>query len=84
MKKLDLVEKLHNGTVSLVFVKKDGTERPMIATLNERLIPEDKQPKGTGKPLSEESTIVRAYDLEMEAYRSINAETTTIIEATTL
>jgi len=82
MLKETLINDLREGTVSLNFTKKDGTVREMVATLNEKLIPEDKRPKGTGTAQPVDSPIVRAYDLEIGEFRSINAESATILSKT--
>lgn len=79
MNKVELIELLRNGAVSLSFVKKDGTDRDMLATLKEEYIPSDLRPKGDSKPIAEESPVVRAFDLEIGAWRSINSDSTTII-----
>jgi len=66
-----LKEKLHQGVVKVVFVKKDGTERTMLATLNEELIPEDRKPKGTGAKVDNGNTVA-VYDTEADGWRSFN------------
>jgi hypothetical protein len=60
------VLKMHETTV--VFVKKDGTERKMICTLNEDSIPSEFAPKNTGKAKSDDAIAV--FDLEKEDWRS--------------
>lgn len=59
---------LREGPVTVVFTKKDGTERKMTCTLNENSIPSEKTPKNTGKAQSEEAIAV--FDLEKEDWRS--------------
>lgn len=72
--KTELRENLHKGLVKVVFVKKDGTDRTMMATLNEDLIPEDKKPKGTGKKVDNGNTFA-VYDVESDGWRSFNYDT---------
>jgi hypothetical protein len=72
--KTELRENLHKGLVKVVFVKKDGTDRTMMATLNEDLIPEDKKPKGTGKKVDNGNTFA-VYDVEADGWRSFNYDT---------
>ena len=60
------VLKMHETTV--VFVKKDGTERKMRCTLNEESIPSEFAPKNTGKAKSDDAIAV--FDLEKEDWRS--------------
>ena len=54
------------------FVKLDGSNRIMNGTLALSRIPRKLHPK-TNKPYSEK--VVRVFDLEKEAWRSINLET---------
>lgn len=72
--KEDLRLYLHKGVVKVVFTKKDGTDRTMLATLNEELIPEDKKPKGTGKKVDNGNTFA-VYDVEADGWRSFNYDT---------
>jgi hypothetical protein len=72
--KIELREHLHKGLVKVVFVKKDGTDRTMMATLNEDLIPEDKKPKGTGNKVDNGNTFA-VYDVEADGWRSFNYDT---------
>ena len=69
----DLSHYLHKGVVKVIFTKKDGTERTMLATLNEELIPEDKKPKGTGKKKDNGETVA-VYDVEADGWRSFNID----------
>lgn len=69
----DLRHYLHKGVVKVIFTKKDGTERTMLATLNEELIPEDKKPKGTGKKVDNGETVA-VYDVEADGWRSFNID----------
>jgi hypothetical protein len=72
--KTELREHLQSGVVKVVFTKKDGTDRTMMATLNEDLIPEDKKPKGTGKKVDNGNTFA-VYDVEADGWRSFNYDT---------
>jgi hypothetical protein len=72
--KTELREHLHTGVVKVIFTKKDGTDRTMMATLNEDLIPEDKKPKGTGKKVDNGNTF-SVYDVEADGWRSFNYDT---------
>ena len=70
----EIVEQyLNNGeTVKVSFTKKDGTERKMLCTRNMNAIPEDKQPKGSGKAKADH--IIVAFDLEKGEWRSFSEE----------
>ena len=64
---------LTNGeTITVTFTKKDGTERTMYCTRNAAAIPQDKQPKGSGKTKAEH--IIVAFDLEKGEWRSFSEE----------
>jgi hypothetical protein len=75
MSREEVVTHLQNGVKSFKFLKADGTERSMKATLNFDLIPEDSQPK-SGKATQSESvsTLVKAFDVEMGAWRSFKVD----------
>jgi hypothetical protein len=72
-----------NSIFSLKFIKKDGTEREMRATLNPTLIPESDKPKQelTAEEIAEkqqkdaENPYVTVYDCDKEGWRKINLET---------
>jgi hypothetical protein len=74
MESSDLRLRLQSGVVKVIFTKKDGTDRTMLATLNEGLIPEDKKPKGTGKKVENGNTFA-VYDVEADGWRSFNYDT---------
>jgi hypothetical protein len=76
--KLKLKERLQTGVVQVTFTKKDGSNRVMLATLNEDLIPGDKKPKGTGKS-SDNGNTFAVYDTEADGWRSFNFDTVTNI-----
>ena len=59
-------------TITVTFTKKDGTERKMLCTRNMGAIPEDKQPKGSGK--TKAAHLIVAFDLEKGEWRSFSEE----------
>ena len=59
-------------TITVTFTKKDGTERKMLCTRNTNAIPQDKQPKGSGK--AKAAHIIVAFDLEKGEWRSFSEE----------
>ena len=63
-----LLGKLNNIRVFIKFNKKDGTERKMICTINQKYINEEAQPKGTGRAKSDEALAV--FDVELQEWRS--------------
>jgi hypothetical protein len=62
-------EQLHEGTVRVVFTKKDGTEREMLATLHDGSIPEEAKPKTEGGTTYSEDAL-RVFDVEVQEWRS--------------
>jgi len=65
-----LKEKLRENILSVVFVKKDGTERKMRCTLREDLIPtlQETTKAAQNRVRSDESLAV--WDLEKDGWRS--------------
>ena len=69
---------LSESTITVTFTKKDGTPRVMRCTRDLNLIPEDKQPKGTGTMTKGDA--VSVFDLDKEEWRSFNTGNVTRIE----
>lgn len=70
MEKLDSIIDATNGKIfSVVFIKKDGTERRMVARLGVT-----KHLKGGECTLNREQYII-AFDMVKKAYRAINRDT---------
>ena len=65
---MQIKQALDRGLVEVVFIKKDGTERTLVATLREDLIPEDRKPKGGERVASIE--VQPVYDVENDGWRS--------------
>jgi hypothetical protein len=74
----ELVEKLQQEVVQLVFTKADGTERHMVCTKNIVHIPEQFHPKTdkvvkldeNGNPI--ETDLITIWDMEQQGWRSFN------------
>lgn len=65
------------GTVRITFIKKDGTERVMKATLdNDVVIPYERKTERIKKP---NSNTLSVWDVEKDAWRSINLDAITSI-----
>lgn len=60
------VLQMHETTI--IFTKKDGTERKLLCTLAKSKIPSEKTPKNSGKAKSDEAIAV--FDLENQDWRS--------------
>jgi hypothetical protein len=75
MSREEVVARLQEGIKSFKFLKADGTERPMKATLNFDIIPEESHPK-SGKASQSESVtnLVKAFDVEMGQWRSFKVD----------
>lgn len=69
---------LRDEEVTIVFAKKDGTERKMVCTLAESKIPSEKSPKNTGKKQSDEALAV--FDIEKQDWRSFRWDSVQKIE----
>ena len=65
----DLVDRLKQSVVNVVFTKADGSERTMNCTLKLENIPEDQHPKNTVKS---ESDQIRVFDTDIQEWRSFN------------
>ena len=56
-------------TIKVDFVKKDGSNRTLIGTINFDRIPKVDHPRNTGK--AEATGVQRIYDLEIGEWRSV-------------
>ena len=65
MTKAEMAEVLRKGPARIVFVKKDGTSRSMLATLQQEALP---PAKGGGRPTP--PSILPVFDLEKSEWRS--------------
>lgn len=65
----DLVDRLKQSVVNVVFTKADGSERTMNCTLKLENIPKDQHPKGV---IKSESDQIRVFDTDIDAWRSFN------------
>ena len=65
----DLVDRLKQSVVNVVFTKADGSERTMNCTLKLENIPEDQYPKGV---IKSESDQIRVFDTDIQEWRSFN------------
>ena len=71
---------LRSEIVTVIFVKKDGSERIMKCTLSENKIPTENLPKTTNRAQSDESIAV--FDIEKTAWRSFRFDSVKKIEFT--
>ena len=65
----DLVDRLKQSVVNVVFTKADGSERTMNCTLKLENVPEDQHPKST---IKSEGDQIRVFDTDIDAWRSFN------------
>ena len=70
---------LHDGTVTVTFTKKDGSERVMNCTLVESSIPEEKKPKGTSTAARSDETLA-VYDIDADGWRSFRIDSIKSVE----
>ena len=65
----ELLQTLKRGVAVVKFLKKDESERVMIATLDPKLMP-DADATVTQEYASKNTNQIRVYDMEVEAWRS--------------
>lgn len=75
MSKSKLIEALRAGEVTVTFTKKDGTDRVMRCTRNGDMIPVESHPKTSDTPQDDSSDIIKAFDLDINEWRSFNYTT---------
>lgn len=62
--KEEIWNKLNDGTIQVIFTKKDGTERIMNCTLHEDYVPEIKGTKAINPD------VIAVYDVDADGWRS--------------
>ena len=78
LSKADLVAILREQPSAVTFTKKDGTTRRMQCTLQEGVvIPHEKKTERTVEP---KDNVLPVWDLEANAWRSINIDTIQNVE----
>lgn len=70
------------NTITVTFIKKDGSERTMRATTNSKLIPaapvtENATPK---RAIASNPDVARVFDLDISEWRSFRYESVTKLE----
>ena len=65
-----LKRKLHDNILSVTFVKKDGTERKMLCTLRDDMIPALQETQEATQKRTRSDEAVAVWDLEKNAWRS--------------
>lgn len=78
MQRSDIEVMLERGSVNILFEKKDGTMRRMVATTNLGMIPKENHPVGFGGRRSD--TAKPVFDLEANAWRSFRWDSLLEIE----
>lgn len=69
-----LNEYLSESELTVIFTKKDGSDRTMRCTRNLDSIPFDRHPKST-ETVSATTDALRAFDLDLQEWRSFNIST---------
>ena len=64
-----LKQLLADGVVTVKFTKKDGTDRSMVCTLSQRVIPTEYAPKGEDNR-EKSGDALAVFDVEKEGWRS--------------
>jgi hypothetical protein len=63
-----ILSSIKRSGITVSFTKKDGTDREMLCTLAESLIPSDKRPKTENTKFSDDA--LRVFDLDKQEWRS--------------
>lgn len=63
----------------ITFTKVDGEQRRMWCTLNDTYIPDASKPKNE-KPLKENDSVIRVFDLDKQEWRSFRVENVTKLD----
>jgi hypothetical protein len=66
---------LKAGVATVTFTKVDGSERVMRCTLQDQHLPE--QYRGKGTMITEGSNTIRAFDVELNEWRSFRVDSVT-------
>jgi hypothetical protein len=72
-----LINLLRDGVVSVTFTKKDGTDREMACTLDQKIIPDEFAPKGVER--SKPTDSIAVFDVEKEDWRSFRWDSIKLI-----
>jgi hypothetical protein len=73
----EMQAKLREGTCFVVFLKKNGTKRTMLCTLEEG---EYEEPKGTGSGI-QSLDVLPVYDIEAQGWRSFRVDSVLVFES---
>lgn len=68
----NIKEILSKKTATVIFTKKDGSERTMNCTLVESHIPEDKKPKNVLTDNNKD--VIRVFDTDLSEWRSFRVD----------
>jgi hypothetical protein len=68
-KREEIQTTLRNGVSTVVFTKKDGTERTMKCTLSESIIPQEHRPKESSTHKVNDA-VLAVFDIEKQGWRS--------------
>jgi hypothetical protein len=72
--KSNIQSKLTKGPFLVTFTKKDGTLRDMKCTLAEQFLPQHIKTETVSKVVAENDNLIKAFDLEKQAWRSFNVD----------
>ncbi len=68
-----LCQLLADGVVAVKFTKKDGTDRTLMCTLSQKVIPDEYAPKGEDTR-KKSSDALAVFDVENEGWRSFRCD----------
>lgn len=70
----EMKEMLQDGVVTVVFVKKDGTDRTMKCTLLPEYLPQQGQLLVEGANRKENTDVLSVWDIEANGWRSFRVD----------
>jgi len=73
MERDEMLKDLRAGACEVVFTKVDGTERTMVCSLSNQLLPEVSDKESKAKVV-ENPDVIQVYDLEVEGWRSFRVD----------
>jgi hypothetical protein len=75
--KLQIMSGLQSGVIEVKFVKKDGTDRTMLCTLNDKYLPQSEEIDEETAKRNKSEEYVAVWDLDKEGWRSFRFNSVT-------
>jgi hypothetical protein len=75
--RLQIMSGLQSGVIEVKFVKKDGTDRTMVCTLNDKYLPQSQEIDEETAKRNKSEEYVAVWDLDKEGWRSFRFDSVT-------